>query len=73
MLPIYFCIALISSGWASVDFITCFISPERLEWAVLSVTLSISIYFMLFSSSRIFDTFVNQVSFEGSSEVRLLM
>jgi hypothetical protein len=70
MLPIYVCIALISFDWASVAFITCFISPERLEWAVLIVALSISIDFMLFSSSRSLDAFVNPVSTEGSSEVR---
>jgi hypothetical protein len=39
MLPISVCMALISFDWASVAFMPFFISPERLEWAVLSVTI----------------------------------
>jgi hypothetical protein len=70
MLRIYVCITLISFDWAKVAFITCFISPQRLEWVALSVTLSILIDFMLFSSSRSLDALVNPVRIEGSSEVR---
>jgi hypothetical protein len=49
---------------------TCFVSPERVDCAVLSDSLSSSIVLMLLSSSISLATFVDPVSIEGSSIVR---
>jgi hypothetical protein len=49
---------------------TCFISLDRVDCAVLSDSLSSSIVFMLLLCSISFVTFVDPVSSEGSSIVR---
>jgi hypothetical protein len=67
--PIFDCIALIYFDWPSDALMTCFISPESVDCAVLSDFLSSSIMFMLLSSSISFIMFVNPVSREGSSIV----